>query len=216
MKKTAYLFLTALFFVFVLSWAGCGSSRKTVNQEDSASQESSQDDFDEIEKLLGISRTDDKSSEQAQKQAQSQQPASQEKQDDLITLLEVDEGKKSETPSATTSQAEDKRIIRLQNQVDELQREVEKKNMEIADLKAQLMMKEESLKKQQAAKPSQSSYTYTQPSVQSSSTSFGDLSEDSYKMRYNEALDLFHQRQYQRAIDEFQDLLATDMNHSVS
>ncbi len=215
MKRMAYLFLATTLMIFLLSWTGCGSSRKTVNQDDSASQESSQDDFDEIEKLLGISRSKDKPADSGKQQTESTQPAEKKQQDDLITLLEVDEGKKSESTQTSGTPGEDKRVVRLQNQVDDLQQEIEKKNMEIADLKAQLMMKEENMQKQQSQAPA-TSYNYSQSQSRPASGTSQNVSSDSYVTRYDQALELFHERQYQRAIDEFQQLLSIDMNHRFS
>jgi tol-pal system protein YbgF len=50
-------------------------------------------------------------------------------------------------------------------------------------------------------------YSYTPPP----STS---VSSDAYVNSYNDALSLFHERQYQNAIREFEQLLSSDMNHS--
>ncbi len=209
MKRIAYLFLAMSFTLFLLSWTGCGSSRKTVNQSGTSSDES-QEEYDEIEKLLGISRDDGKKSQPEKKQTEQAKTTQSENQDDLITLLEADEGKKTDMPATGTSQLEDKRIARLQGQVDDLQNQLEKKNMEIADLNAQLMMKDEALQKQTSVTPAP---TYSYPAGSSAQT--GErISSDTYVTRYEDALQLFHERQYQRAIEEFQQLLAADMNHS--
>ncbi len=208
MKRIAYLFFLIFLSLSFLSWSGCGSSRKTVDEGGTA-QTSSEDEFDEIEKLLGISRDDSQTSQTTSKPAEKKAQPQQQKQDDLITLLEVDEGKKMDKPAGQTTGVEDKRVLRLQEEVDDLQTQVRKKDMEIADLKSQLSMKEQST----ASKPSSSaaSYAYTSPAPQSSTASY---SSDSYVNRYNDALSMFHNREYSNAISEFEQLLSTDMNHS--
>jgi tol-pal system protein YbgF len=225
MKRIEYLFLVILISIFLLSWIGCGSSRKTVDQSSSSSGKESGEDFDEIEKLLGISRDDskkpaesekkqvEKSSTQSQKK-QSEQPTAQtQKQDDLITLLEVDEGKKATQTTQSTSGAapvEDQRLIRLQSQVDELQKEIKKKDMEIADLKTQLAMKDEALQKKSYTTTTDYSYSASTSKTSSSAA----MSGDEYVDNYQNALGLFHERRYQEAVTEFERLLSVNSSHS--
>ena len=223
MKKIAYLFLVMMISVFLLSWFGCGSSRKTVDQSSGSSGQESGEDFDEIEKLLGISREDskkpaesekkqvEKSSTQTEKK-QSEQPTAKQ-QDDLITLLEVDEGKKATqtTPSTTgTAPVEDQRLVRLQSQVDELQKEIKKKDMEIADLKTQLAMKDEALQKKSYSTTTDYSYSSSTAKTSSAAT----MSGDEYVDNYQTALGLFHERRYQEAVTDFEQLLAVNSSHS--
>jgi len=222
MKRIAYLFLVILISVFLVSWIGCGSSRKTVDQSSGPSGQESGEDFDEIEKLLGISREDSKkSAESDKKQAektstqsekkQSEQPTAQkQQQDDLITLLEVDEGKKTAQTSLGTAPVEDQRLIRLQSQVDELQKEIKKKDMEIADLKTQLAMKDEALQKKSYTAATDYSYSASTTKTKSSAA----ISGDEYVDNYQAALGLFHERRYQEAATEFEQLLAVNSSHS--
>ena len=149
MKSSAKLLFLIVICLLIGVWNGCGSSRSTVDGTNSG-QTSQEDDFDEIEKLLGISREEDKSSKQTQSK-----PAKQvKKEDDLITLLEADEGKNKEVSVSQTSGASDQRVVRMQGEIDGLQKKLKQKDMEIADLKAQLMMKEETIKSQAAASTS--------------------------------------------------------------
>jgi len=124
MKKSIHLLLIILLGVFLVFWTGCGSSKKTMNEGDSStSGQSSSDDYDEIEKLLGINRDDKKSEKPAQKPAE--KSTSQTKSnDDLITLLEVNEGKQKETPAEAGTQVEDKRVARLQADVEDLRKDL--------------------------------------------------------------------------------------------
>jgi len=208
MKRIAYLFFLICLSLAFLSWSGCGSSRKTVD-EGGAAESSSEGEFDEIEKLLGISRDDSQTSQTASKPAEKKAQPQQQEQDDLITLLEVDEGKKMDKPAGQTTGAEDKRVLRLQGEVDDLQKQLRKKDTEIADLKSQLSTKEQSFPSQSSS--AAASYPYTPPPAQSST---GSYSSDSYVNRYNDALSMFHNREYSNAISEFEQLLSTDMNHS--
>jgi TolA-binding protein len=208
MRRIALVFfLVCLSFSFLV-WIGCGSSRKTVD-ESSATGSGSEGDFDEIEKLLGISRDDNSGSQTTAKQTQSNTQPKQEKQDDLITLLEVDEGKKTDKPVGQSTGVEDKRVLRLQTEVDDLQKEIRQKNIEIADLKGQLAAKAQTAQSQTPSLPVD--YSYTPPPAQYSS---GLPSSDAYVNSYNDALAMFHAQEYQNAIRAFEQLLSSDMNHS--
>jgi tol-pal system protein YbgF len=225
MKRIAYLFLIFLISVFLSSWMGCGSGRRTMKQGGKSSTQESNEDYDEIEKLLGISREDSKRPAESQqkpvekktspseKKATEQPTVQKEKQDDLITLLEVDEGKKTtQTVPSTpgTAPVEDPRFTRLQSQVDELQKEIKRKDMEIADLKTQLAMKDEALQKQ--SYPPATDYSHsTSTSREKSAVA---MSGDEYIDNYQTALDLFHQHRYQEAATRFEELLATNSSHS--
>ncbi len=212
MKRIAHLFLLIIISFSLTYWIGCGSSRRTMSDGETTSDQSSQEDFDEIEKLLGINRADQKSSTASKKQTEKTPPQSQ-KQDDLIKLLEVDEGKKADKPIAqTTAPVEDQRVTRLQNQVTQLESEMKKKNMEIADLRAQLMLKDEALQKQTSTKTMPVEKGFYQTPARSS----GNISADDYSLRYEDAKVLFDQRQYQDAIKAFQQLLDSDRDHSLS
>jgi len=222
MKRIAYLFLLIFISFALLVWSSCGSSRQTTTKSGSTKQESSED-FDEIEKLLGISRDDSKKPTQPEKKQVEKKSSPQEKkqsqpavaetkkQDDLITLLEVDEGKKTAptTTTSTTTPVEDQRLIRLQSQVEELQKEIRKKDMEIADLKMQIAMKDEALQKKSSTPTTD--YSYSASSSKTKTTA--SMSGDEYVQNYQSALDLFHERRYQEAITEFEQLLAVDSSH---
>ena len=76
MKRSVKLLFLILVCLLIGVWTGCGSSRTAVDQ--TGSEQSGQgDDFDEIEKLLGISREDDASSKEAKPQ-----PSKKEKKED--------------------------------------------------------------------------------------------------------------------------------------
>jgi len=216
MKKYIHLLFIIFIGAFLLFWIGCGSSRKTMNEGDSStSEQNSQDDYDEIEKLLGISRDDKKAEQPAQKPAE--KSTSQNKNnDDLITLLEVNEGKQKDTPAGTATPTEDKRVARLQADVESLRKDLKKKDMEIADLKTQLMLAQESAKKQPVTQPQTTSGYYQQPAATSTKTASQPVPSSDYGYRYQQALDTYHQHEYQQALNEFEQLLASDMNNDLS
>jgi tol-pal system protein YbgF len=206
MRRFLYLtFIIVIANILIFSM-GCGSSRQTVDEGESSIQ-SDEGEYDEIEKLLGITRDESRSSSSKTSKETSQAT----EQDDLIRLLEVDEGKPKEQPAVSTD-VEDQRVVRLQNQVDELEKEIQKKDMEIADLKTQLMVKEEELSKRTVV-TSPAYSTSAQPSYTASST---PSSSGPYSERYHETLALFHERRYQEAIAGFEDLLSRDINHQLS
>jgi tol-pal system protein YbgF len=217
MKKLGYLSFLAILSMFLLFWNGCGSSRKTVDESGTTSQgQAGEDEFDEIERLLGISRDDSKQTESSSTRAD-QQTSQSGQEDDLIRLLEVDEGKPKEQPTVQTAGVEDKRVTRLQSQVDDMQKELRKKDMEIADLKTQLTLKQESLARQQKSTTTSSDAAYySTGSQQTASTYTPPPASDSYGEQYQNTLALFHTREYQQAIAGFEDLLAQNMNHSYS
>ncbi len=85
------------------------------------------------------------------------------------------------------------------------------KNRTIADLKAQIMMKEEELKNYRSGQaqgpPERSSTQYY---------SGGGGGGSQYEQDYNRGLDLFHSAQYRDAIAVFESLLSQNRNHSLS
>lgn len=209
MRRVLYLSFMVLFGLLIILSNGCGSSRQTVGEEGSADMQGSEGEYDEIERLLGISRDEPSGTESSDRGTQQQKSQTSE-QDDLIHLLEVDEGKPKEQKTTTTT--EDKRVTRLQGQVDDLQKEVQKKDMEIADLKNQLRTKQETLDKQTRT-PSQDAGYYSQQTYTPTS---GDAASGSYADKYQFNLGLFHERRYQEAIAGYEELLATNLNHSLS
>ena len=87
-----------------------------------------------------------------------------------ILIFEVDEGKKADTPAGQTTSGEDKRVLRLQEEVDDLQKQVRQKDMEIADLKSQLAAQQQSVQTQPSSMPVD--YSYSPPPSTSVSSAF--------------------------------------------
>jgi tol-pal system protein YbgF len=217
MKKLIYLSFLAILSIFLLFWNGCGSSRKTTGESGSTSQgQAGEDEFDEIERLLGISRDEKKQTESSSTREDQKSPQSGQ-EDDLIRLLEVDEGKPKEQPTTQTTGVEDRRVTRLQSQVDELQKEIQKKDMEIADLKTQLTLKQDAMDRQQKSPTTSGDAGYYSTGNQQATNAYiPQPASDSYGEQYQNTLALFHNREYQQAVEGFEDLLAQNMNHSYS
>jgi TolA-binding protein len=206
------LILTASFFV----WNGCASSKKTVQESDSSAQtQSSQDDYDEIEKLLGISREEPSGTDQQKTQQPQTTTAKNESGDDLIKLLEVDETKKKNQAPSQQTTGSDKRLTRLQDQVDDLRTQLKKKDMEIADLKAQLMMRDDATGSTSDKSASQSNFYRSMNKPAASSASRSSAPSD-YVSKYDQGLSLFHDRHYREALSTFEQLLSEDTNNDYS
>lgn len=217
MKKYIHLFLIIVFGLSLILWMGCGSSKKTVRGEDSStSDQKAGDDYDEIERLLGISRDEKKPEKPAQKTQEKTAPRSK-SSDDLITLLEVDEGKQKKTVPEKSAKVEDKRVARLQSEVETLRKDLKKKDMEIADLKAQLVAEKESASQRTVSQPKSDVGYYTPQTQTPTSTTYSQpVSSSDFVVRYQAALDLFHSQQYQESLNQFEQLLASDMNNDYS
>lgn len=211
MKRFIPFLIILIMAAFAIQFTGCASSKPKGEN----SQTSDEQDLGEIERLLGIS------SEDSVKKKQPQEG------DDLLTLLKADEDKGT-TPTAGAEEiSTDPRFIQMQTQVNDLEDQLIEKNRTIADLKAQLMMKEEELKSYQGrqkssipdqspAPPTSSKTDYQptyQPPVQSNKYS---SSKSEFEQEYDQALELFHNRQYSKAMDAFEALLAKNRNHSLS
>ncbi len=202
MKRVAYLSFFVLLALSFLIWAGCGSSQKTVNKGESTStEEAPQDDYDEIEKLLGISRDEKTESDTEGKGTEKG------KDDDLIKLLEVDESKNKASAQEKSSASNQGQATNLKQKINKLQKETRKKDMEIADLKAQLRM----LKNQSS---NESSFQSMGRSAASSAGSYN--APPSYVSKYERGLKIFHDRKYREALEVFEQLLATDTNNDYS
>jgi tol-pal system protein YbgF len=199
MKKLFPLLLIFTICLFSIQFVGCASSKPKTDQETTSEDE----DLGEIERLLGISSED---------KARKKEPKSD---DDLLTLLKADEDKgTTQTQTAESGAVGDPRLAKLQNEVSGLENQLVEKNRTIADLKAQIMIKEEELKSYRSGQktaPSQPANQYYPPAT---SSSVSGRSE--YESTYDRGLDLFHTAQYQDAMGIFESLLAQNRSHSLS
>jgi tol-pal system protein YbgF len=199
MKRFVPLFFSFVVIIFSIQLISCASSKPKSEEPKTTSKEG---DLGEIERLLGITDEDKKA-----------QPKKE--NDDLLTLLKADEDKGTTPTENTTQGGGDVRLTNLQKKVDDMEGQLIDKNRTIADLKAQLMMKDEELKRYKSggAAPAQPvTQTYNPPVT--SSTSYSGGSE--FENNYDRALDLFHSGQYRDAMSLFESLLTQDRNHSLS
>jgi tol-pal system protein YbgF len=202
MKKFLSLFLIFMLVLFSIQWISCASSKPKTDE--STKTQGNGDDLGEIERLLGISPQD------------KEQPKKEKSEDDLLTLLKADEDKGTTTsdsmPGTTVG---DPRLTKLQNDVGRLENQLVEKNRTIADLKAQVMMKDEELKSYTSGQKSMPTQTKDQtqyyPAAESSSPGISE-----YERTYDQGLDLFHSAKYEDAMGIFESLLAQNRNHSLS
>lgn len=176
---------------------GCGSSRNEAGDAGSEDEEARQQELDEIEALLGITPEEKKASEQKTQDKP-------EKQDDMLGLLDADaipvQQKTVTTPQK--SPATDK-------EVKDLKAQLQKKDLLIADLKAQIRNQSEQIYQLESRKQPAAGPVFSSGAV-------SDVAPGEYQQRYQQSLDLFHSSQYKAARENFQSLLASDANNSLS
>ncbi len=187
MKKLLTVNLIMLSFIALISCAGSKSNQ--TNEDPFPPQD---DDYGEIEQLLGITPDD-------------QNRSSQDSQDeDLISLLEdTNSGNETSTPAQP---AEKNRVSQLEGEVTDLNRKLQEKNKTINILRNQVMAMEEEKDKPQ--RPSSSINTSFTPSA--------NIADTDYQRRYQSALDMAHNKQYREAIRGFEALLASNDKNSLS
>jgi TolA-binding protein len=204
MKKYLNILLIVFLSMALFDFWGCASSKPETEPQQTADKE--QDDMDEIERLLGLTP----------EEKQKAKAKSEKSDDDLLTLLKADEDKGTAS-APTQSTAGDKRIESLQNLVEDMEDQLQEKNRVIADLKAQLMMKDEELRTLRINPPSstptttQTTYIPSSPPTQTYSSS-----KSPFEQAYDEALATFRNGQYKDAINLFESLLAENRDHDLS
>jgi len=195
MRRALTTMMVLLMLGLTFQFVSCASSKPKPQE---GTEQTSEDDYKEIEKLLGITREE------------SEQPQAEdtEEKDDLLKLLEADEGKTQQRKKTDGSgSVEDKRLVRLQKEINRLKKQLKQKNIQIAELKAQVALKNEKLRQ----------YESGGRSVQSlSSTLAGTQVAGDYERKYQQALSLFNNRRYREALRLFEELVATDTRHSLS
>jgi TolA-binding protein len=176
------------FMVISIGLVGCAGSKPAGESESTTT--TGNDDYNEIEQLLGISP-----------EAQ-QTTAEEQSQDDLLDLLMTD-NQTAPLPAEVQQPAsnEENQIAQLENEVEQLNKKIQEKDKTIALLRSQVMSTEE--------KESSGQQT-TYISGQSSMTD--EEYENNYQYGYNLALN----RQYQEAIQVFESLIAVNTQHSLS
>jgi tol-pal system protein YbgF len=190
-------FINLIVFLFVSSFFlfGCGSSRNEAADGMSDDEAARQQELDEIEALLGITPEEKQAAEQQSK-----------KDDDLLGLLDADAVPVKEQTRTTTTATPPADVDK---QVKDLQAQLEKKDLLIADLKAQIRNQSEQIYQLESRKQPATGPVYSAGTV-------SDVAPGEYQQRYQQALDLFHSAQYKSARENFQSLLASDAGNSLS
>ncbi len=175
--------LTAAVLLFAAN--GCAGSRNT---EAESPQTVEPDNYDEIEKLLGITP-------EGNNQTNTQEQAEAE----YMQSMESGESAQSEVSHPAAQQEE------LQKEVEELEAQLREKNKMIADLKMQLSMAKSKSESQKSA-----------PSVSMSRLSATSMSDAEYESLYREAYQLFSNHQYRQAMEIFKSLVASNPDHNLA
>ena len=192
-KIFIFLFIGILLASMTFS---CGSSRKDDEEAAAGDSTGRAQELDEIESLLGITP------QEKQKPDQQKKPK---KEEDTLGLLDAG----AVPMGGEASQVDQKKLTDQQTEITSLKSQIEKKDLLINDLKAQVRNQSDQiyqLETQKKAAPAQSSYA----------TQTGDVAPGEYQERYQEALDLFHSHNYQQASTAFETLLASNASNSLA
>jgi TolA-binding protein len=204
--KATLLVLTLLSFTFFMlnNCAGTkGEGDDSISEEEKAQQQN----LDDIESLLGISR-----SEPAKQPPPPKKVEKKDSDEEKLKLLETDElTSQQKTTSLSTyaamskndKQQYDKKISKLENQINE-------KDIIIEDLKAIINRQDAEIQKLTIEKHSSGGYGGSQNII------IGDISSGEYQSRYDEARAEFEAHNYKAAIQYFESLLASSASHSLS
>lgn len=198
MKKYLKILILLLFTNLILfSCAGTDESEDEyagLTEEEKQQQQ----ELDEIESLLGI--TSDKSDVK-------KKPATKKtskKQEEKLGLLSSED-----LAAAANQPANAKKVKQLEKENSKLKSELNKKNLEISDLKAQVKLQKDRLLSVETS-------SYSSAAAGGYNVSVGDVSSAEYEQKYNEAYDLFNAREYTAALQVFESLLASSASNSLS
>jgi len=191
-------FLSMIFTLILISGLmfGCGTSRNEGGDDASQDEAARQQELDEIEALLGITPEEKQANQQKQKE--------QQRDDDMLGLLDAESVPMQDQTVTTPLKTE-----QSEKELKDLKAQIDKKDALIADLKAQLRNQSEQIYQLETRKQPASGPTY-------SSGTISDVAPGEYRQRYEQSLDLFHSSQYKSAREMFQSLLASDANNSLS
>ncbi|MCK5032527.1 MAG: tetratricopeptide repeat protein [Calditrichia bacterium] len=196
MKKYINFLLLILFSNFII--LSCAGTSEDEDEYAGLTEEEKrqQQELDEIESLLGISTDKSETKSRAKKPTQ--------KKEEKLGLLS------SEDLAAAANQPVDtKKIKKLEKENSKLKSELNQKNLLISDLKAQVQLQKDRLS-------STESRSFSSGAASGYNLSVGDVSLEEYERKYQEAYDLFNAREYTTAVQVFESLLATSVNHNLS
>ena len=196
------LIILSLFaFLFLTS---CASTRSGESGDEEVATASNDEELDDIEKLLGIS-TEESSTQPKQKQ---QTKNNEEKLKLLdggeVASKERENKSSSYLAAASAATAKDEKT---EKELKKLKKELAKKDRQISDLQSKIMEQDAEL-----AKLAQSKQTASYIP----SGTIGTVAPGEYEATYEEAREAFEARNYNRALQLFESLLASSTNHSLS
>ncbi|RMH60741.1 MAG: tol-pal system protein YbgF [Calditrichaeota bacterium] len=211
-------FYTQLFILMMFSlvlWQCAGSSDQNDEEGGYSEEEQQQKELDDIEALLGISSDDNGGQNQAQqddtaaeepqkKQAEEEKPAARTQNEDegeKLNLLDTNES----IPAGQMSGMSAAEKKKYEKEIKKLKKQLKEKDNTIANLSAELSVKEDELSKKSNS-----------PSYGGVSGGVGAISMEEYSSRYEEARNAFENRNYQQAIELFESLLATSSSHPLA
>ncbi|NIV12676.1 MAG: hypothetical protein GWN62_15780 [Aliifodinibius sp.] len=102
LRALMYYIVTVIFISLVI---GCAGSKQTTDEPRDVSQE---DDYTEIERLLGITPED------------KQQTSQESEDDDLLQLLQTSESSEGDVSTADTEQTDNQDVSQLEKEVEDL------------------------------------------------------------------------------------------------
>ena len=186
---------------------GCGGSKATT--QDDPYSTTAQDDYDEIERLLGITPED--------KEGGASTDTDSGDDEDLLDILQIDQDDNSQgsdfVDEGSEPAVESSGLDNLTDPANDAADQARENEEKMADLRAQTMIEEEevpvvSSSRDRTPDPDP---IYTPPAAT------GTVSSDfEYEQRYQDGYNLFQQRQYRDAISVFESLLASKTTHSLS
>ena len=194
----------AVLLIASLILVGCGGSKQTTQEDPYAN--TAQDDYDEIERLLGITPDDQNSDDASTDDGEDE---------DLLDILQIDNEDDSQNESdfvEVEPAVNSNGLDNLQDTVNDAADQARENEEKMADLRAQTMIEEEvpvvSSSRNRTPDPDP---IYTPPPAT------GTVGSDfEYEQRYQDGFNLFQNRQYRDAISVFESLLASKTTHSLS
>jgi tol-pal system protein YbgF len=197
MNKYIKILILVLFVSFLFQTCAGTSEEDDEYAGLTEDERRQQQELDEIESLLGIT-----TGESDTKTSKEKQPGSK---DERLGLLS------SEDLAAAASQPVDtKKVKKLEKKISSLKSELNQKNLAISDLRAQVKLQKDRIFEMESRQ------TSARPEFGYSSVSIGNVSSGEYEQRYQEGYDLFNAHEYNAAIQVFESLLASNVNHNLA
>ena len=191
--KYFYFILIASSLIFFLSCAGTrvdeGNREQTGTWEGEQGFQPDPDEEAEVLRLLGI--TEEETSDDSMEDFWATEDAAPERH----------AGDTADVPEGET----------LQDEVERLEQQVNQKDEKLAELKRELYEKEMQVQEKQQQVQKTRQQDVQPPSTTGTSDALG-----SFQSRYDTALNMYKQRQYQQAIGLFQDLLTVSPQNTLT